>query len=473
MVKAVLFDDDMTPLADATTVVPVGHPGPGRSEQDMTTVRDAVDEVVAQVAPADGRVDAVAVTAQGDGCWLVDAHGDPTGPALLWNDARAGDVVARWETSGLLQRAFDVNGSWGNAGLAHAQLTWLAEHEPARVDAAEHLLSCGSWIYLGLTGRAALDVSDACNPFLDAATDQVSLPLLADLDLAWAARLLPDVVTGADRVASLSEDAARRTGLLPGTPVTLAPYDVVATAVGAAAVTTGTGFAVLGTTLCVGTPVEGSGLPREPAGMSLATGEPGRRLLAHATLAGTEVLDWWARVLGLASAADVTGLAGTAEPRPDAPMLLPYLSPAGERAPFRDPAAHGALVGLTLEHGREDVARAVVEGLSLAVLDCLQANGGRPEQLSVCGGGSRSAVWCQALADVTGIPVARVDNEQVGAGGAVLTAMAALSGRAVADLVDDLVHHHRAVEPDPVEHERHREGYERFVDARRSGVPHA
>lgn len=474
VVKAVLFGDDHAPLARASTVVPVQHPQPGWSEQDMSQVRAAVDRVVAQVAPSDGVVDAVAVTSQGDGCWLVDAHGSPRGPALLWNDARAAPVVAGWEQAGLMLEAFGVNGSYGNAGLAHAQLTWLRAHAPDRLADARHLLSCGSWLFLGLTGRAVLDVSDACNPFLDAMTDTYSEKLLADLGLGWARDLLPPLVSGADRVAALTAEAAARTHLRPGTPVVLAPYDVVATAVGVGALLPGTGFAVLGTTLCVGVPVPGNGLPRDPAGMALATGQPGRRLLAYATLAGTGVLDWWARMLGLASAADLALLAGTAPPRHDAPMLLPYLSPAGERAPFRDPGARGALLGLSLEHEPADVARAVVEGLSLAVRDCLRATGVIPDVLSVCGGGSRSDGWCQLLADAIGTTVARTSQEQVGALGAVLVAEAALGPQTDLDaLVAGTVHHGATFTPDPVSAARLDAAFTRFVAARAAGVPTA
>lgn len=425
MVKAVRFDDDLVAQAVATAVVPVDRPVTGASEQDMRAVARAVEQVVTRVAPPDGRCDGVAVTAQGDGCWLVDAHGVPTGPAVLWNDGRAGDVVARWESEGLLREAFDVTGSYGNAGLAHAELAWLQEHQPQRVAAARHLLSCGSWLFRELTGVAVLDVSEACNPFLRADDGTVAQDLLTAMGVGWAADLLPPVVSGADRVRPLGARAAAATGLRTGTPVVLAPYDVVATAAGVGAAEPGRGVAVLGTTLCVETVVAGTGLPRPPAGMSLATGVPGERLLAYATLAGTQVLDWWGRLLGVEGAAGLVALAGSAA-RTDGPLLLPYLSPAGERAPFRDPAARGALVGVDLEHSPADVAAAVLGGLTLAVRESLEASGAAPASLAVCGGGSRSDLWCAMLADALQVPVTRPGTEQVGALGAVLTGLVAV-----------------------------------------------
>ncbi len=473
MVKAVLFDDELREVAVASSIVPVDHLSPRASEQDMAAVAEAVEDVLRQVVPADGRCDAVAVTAQGDGCWLVDADGDPAGPALLWNDARAAGVVAQWEDDGLLDRAFEVTGSYGNAGLATAELAWLHTVQDDRLARVARVLSCGSWLFHRLSGATVLDVSDACNPFLDAHDDTVAVDLLADLGLPWVADLLPPVVSGADRVRPLTAAAAGRTGLRPGTPVVLAPYDVVATAAGVGAVEPGTAMTILGTTLCVGAPVRGSGLPRPPAGMSLATGVPGERLLAYATLAGTQVLDRWAVLLGVGGAADLVALADTST-RPDVPLLLPYLSPAGERAPFRDPAARGALLGLDLEHSPADVALGVVQGLTLAVRDCLTASGAAPESLAVCGGGARSDLWCALLADALQAQVSRPAVEQVGALGAVLAARVALGVEPdLATAVATWTRPGATFEPDPAAAGRWDGAYARLLAARAAGAHRA
>lgn len=473
MVKAVRTDDDLVAEAVATAVVPVDRPVTGASEQDMHAVARAVEQVVARVAPPDGRVDGVAVTAQGDGCWLVGSDGVPTGPAVLWNDGRAGDVVARWEADGLLREAFEVTGSYGNAGLAHAELAWLRQHQPDRVRDARRLLSCGSWLFHELTDVAVLDVSDACNPFLRADDGTVAHDLLAAMGVGWTADLLPPVVSGADRVRPLAARAAAATGLRAGTPVVLAPYDVVATAAGVGAAAPGQGVAVLGTTLCVETLVTGTGLPRPPAGMSLATGVPGERLLAYATLAGTQVLDWWGRLLGVDGAAGLVALAASAT-RTDGPLLLPYLSPAGERAPFRDPAARGALVGVDLEHSPADVAAAVLRGLTLAVRDCLEASGTAPEVLAVCGGGSRSDLWCAMLADALQVPVTRPGSEQVGALGAVLTGLVAVGVEPdLRTACATRLRPGRTFAPDPVAAGRWDADLARLLAARASGAHRA
>jgi sugar (pentulose or hexulose) kinase len=145
---------------------------------------------------------------------------------------------------------------------------------------------------------------------------------------------------------------------------------------------------------------------------------------------GTELLDWLASLLGLADAAAVVALAATST-RADLPVILPYLSPAGERSPFLDPAVRGTITGLDVGHTAADLARAAVDGLSLVVRDCLQAAGGAG-RLAVCGGGAASELWCRTLADATGLPVARPATAEVGALGAVI------SGAVDAGLCPDL-----------------------------------
>lgn len=475
-VKAVRFGPDGRAQQAASEPTAVRAPQPGWSEQDMDEVWAAVRRVVREVAPDDGLVDAVCTTAQGDGCWLVDEAGRPARPAVLWNDARAGAVVDAWERDGLLAEAFRVNGSYGNAGLASAQLAWLRAADDPGLARARTLLSCGSWVHLQLTGQRALHESDAGNPFLDARTGAVAQDVLDRLGVGWAVDLLPEVLDGTSAPAPLLPGAADELGLRAGTPVVLGPYDVPATALGLGAVVPGDGFAVLGTTLCVGSTADGPGLERDPSGMSLRIGYPDRWLLAYATLAGTEVLEWARQLLGLPGAADLVRLATdeAGAGRQEPPLVLPYLSPAGERAPFRDPLAAGAVLGLRLGHGPADLARGVLEGLSLAVRDCLLASGAAPASLAVCGGGARSAGWCAMLADATGLRVVAAEQDQVGALGAVRAGELA-TGRlrdldqvAAAGGGTGRVH-----EPDPGRAERFTGLYERFVQARAEGAARA
>ncbi|MFY0408561.1 FGGY family carbohydrate kinase [Solicola sp. PLA-1-18] len=442
------------------------HPVAGRSEQDMDAVWDAVASAVTEVArQLDGEVEAVAVTAQGDGVWLVDRSGRPTGTAVLWNDGRAASTISAWERGGQLDAAFALNANLGSSGIAHAILTWFAEHDPARLEASDLSLTCGGWVHACLTGLRVVDTSDASAPFLDLGSLTYSDELLRLFDLEWARRLLPPVVRDDDRSAPLAPDVADRLGLPAGVPVVLAPYDIVATALGSGAVETGRGCCILGTTLCTEVLVDEVPTSERPTGITVASGLPGRWVRAFPTFAGGEVIRWACSLLGLDDPADLGALALEAPVGADGLVLLPYLSSAGERVPFQDADARGVLHGISFAHGPAHVARAVVEGLSLVVRDCLETCSTPVTDLRVCGGGAVNDVWTQTIADVTGVRVTRTEDTEVGARGAYLVAARAL-GVTAPDVVLG-----RSFDPDPEAHAVYDGLYADLVGLREQAAP--
>lgn len=421
MIKAVGYDDDGAEAIVVRRPTTVRHPLPEWAEQDMTEVWDAVADSVREVVRRLGSsVAQVAVTAQGDGCWLIDGHGEPTGPAILWNDARAVGIVDDWAQRGILRRAFAINGSLTFAGLPNAILAWLRRHDPARIERSAAALTCGGWIFHQMTGEVAADESDASAPFMDIRARTYAPQLLRLYDLAWAERLLPHIRRDHGRIATLSTAAAARTGLAPGTPVVMCPYDIASTAIGAGAVARGQACSILGTTLCTEVMTTAPELDGDPAGLTIALGRDERYLRAFPSLAGGGVVQWACEMLRLDEPAALIELALRGSPGAAGLVFLPYLSPAGERAPFLDPLARGTMLGLSFSHHREDVARAILEGLTLVVADCLTASRTRPTELRVCGGGAASGGWLQLIADVTGVPVLRSADTEAGARGAYL-----------------------------------------------------
>lgn len=468
LVKAVGFGDDGRELAVKRQAVSVDRPSPGWAEQDMAAVSDAVSTTVrAVVAQLDGRVSFLAITAQGDGCWLVDEAGAPTGPAVLWNDSRGSAHIHAWLQAGVLNQAFRLNGSLASAGLPNAILTWFQDEQPERLRASAASLTCGGWLFSELTGTVAVDESDAAAPFLDINTRKYSERLLELYDMRWARRLLPHVLGDDERVAPLGAHAAQRTGLPAGLPVVLAPYDIASTALGAGAVAVGQTCTILGTTLCTEVVTDVARRNGPAAGLTIPSGAPGRVLRAFPTLAGTGVLQWTCSLLGLATAGELGELAGHSPAGANGLSLLPYLSPGGERAPFLDPLARGSLSGMTLEHTRADVARAVFEGLSLVVQDCLMASDTAASELRVCGGGAASDFWLQMIADTTGVPVLRSTDTEVGARGAMLVGLVATgTAETLENAAAEHVRTRDVFRPDDATTERYRRSYEDFLALR-------
>ena len=197
VIKTVVFDMDGRELAVTRRETTVRHPSRERCEQDMLEVWDAVvatvGEAVARVARP---VRLLAVTAQGDGAWLVGPDGRPAGPAVLWNDGRATDVVRDWRADGTLERAYRINGSLTNAGLPNAILRSQHRDEPCTV------LTCGGWLRI-------------------LAREENRSPLLIQrLQLEWLFRLVTDprrtarrYIHGIATLAMLCSRAALRRAL--------------------------------------------------------------------------------------------------------------------------------------------------------------------------------------------------------------------------------------------------------------------
>jgi xylulokinase len=467
MIKAVGYGEDGAEVAVEREATTVRHPSPGHAEQDPAEVWRAVARGVRRVAGRlDTAVTGLALTAQGDGSWLVDADGEPTGPAVLWNDGRAGALIERWARDGVLERAFRLNGSLAFAGLPNAILTWLREHDPDRLERSAATLTCGGWLFARLTGELVADESDGSAPFMDIRARRYSDELLRLYDMEWAGRLLPELRGDDRRTAPLSAPAAAELGLPAGVPVVLAPYDVAATAIGVGAVGPGQACTILGTTLCTEIMLEEPRLDGEPSGLTVALG--GRYLRVFPTLAGGQVIDWACRMLGLGGdPASLSELADRAAPGAGGLVFLPYLSPAGERAPFLDTRARGSFHGLSVDHDREHLARAVLEGLCLVIRDCLAASGARPVELRVSGGGSASPAWLRMLADVTGVPVVRTADAEAGARGAFLVAAVA-TGRAASEreAAGTYVRTGDGFTPDPANVAHYTAAYEAFLTVR-------
>jgi sugar (pentulose or hexulose) kinase len=411
VIKAVAFDDDGVPVARAAERARLDRAGPGRYEQDADEVFAAAETVLARLAGY-GPVDAIGVTGQGDGVWLSDAEGKPVRPAVSWLDARAGDILARWQGDGTLDALFRRTGSLLFPGAAAPILAALAEREPHVLAAAATAGYCKDMVVQRLTGLRATDPSDASVPFLDPKTGDYADDLLELCGLSEYRRLLAPV---------------RRPPMAPrsdGTPVVAAPYDLPACAWGGGVTEVGDGLLIVGTTLACQVLTDTVDTTGEPCGLTLATWREGRWLRAMPAMVGAAALDWVLALVG-AGVADLPALLAASPAGANGVTALPFFAEAGERAPFVEPQARARLDGLHVGVGKADLVRAVAEAIAYAARHCLTA-AGLTGELVVCGGGAASRPWLQIFADVLGRPLRALPGDEVGARGAALAARQAV-----------------------------------------------
>ncbi len=440
VVKAVAFTADGLLVADAARPNRI-EPGPGGAvEQDMARTWDDCCEVLAALSERlDGaRVAALAVTAQGDGTWLVDRDGAPVAPALIWLDARARDVVAELRRGGEARAAFAFTGTGLNACLQSAQLLWLSRNRPEILARAATALHCKDWLYLNLTGIRASDPSEACMTFGDYRTRGYRREVLKALGLTAMERLLPPIIEGTRQWHPLTPAAAQQTGLKPGLPVVLGAIDTVCTGLGAGLYGGGeAGVSILGSTAMhlrlVADPDHVAPSP-DMTGYCKPFPVPRHTMQAETSMAATLNMDWLADLIR-----DAARLAGGAPPgrriellraidsavagaRPGAIVYHPFISTSGERGPFVDAGARAALLGIDQNVRLADLARGVYEGLGFSSRDCYRAMGGVPPAVRVTGGAARSKVMREILAACLDRPVSGAAHAEAGAAGAAMMA---------------------------------------------------
>ncbi len=460
MAKAAAFDVAGDLIAVASRPVPLLHPGPARVEQDPEVIVGSVQAVIAEVCGAIGnhRPELVALTGQGDGCWLFDDQGIPVRTAISWMDGRASSILAEWTENGVCDAMFGENGNMMFPGAPAPILAWLDRNEPDTLDRAATAGYIKDLLLQRFTGLRATDGSDASLPFGSLVTgEDYSSEVLRLTGLGHRADLLAPVVRPLPS-APLTAIGSGATTLVPGTPVVAAPYDIPACVIGSGVLSPGDGLLIAGTTLACSVLVDSVDLGGPKAGMTITMPQPDRWLRVMAAMVGTASLDWALGILDV----PFTALNALVESTPagsNGVEVLPFLAPSGERAPFVDPAARAQFTGLSLTSSRGDMVRALCEGLAYAARSCFE-EAGLTGDVYVCGGGARSLAWMQIIASVLGRPVFLAKEGEVGARGAVLAAADALGTPLDAELWTGP---HQVVEPRPAEVKLYEDRYERFL----------
>lgn len=423
-VKAAVFESEGACVAAASVNAETLSPEPGWSEQSMEAVwlnvRDAVRGVAGKIA---GRtVDSIGVVGQGDGLWALDAGKAPIRNAILWNDQRADAITRQWIETGVSDALAQTCRTAVWPGTSAAAYAWLRQEEPEAAGAIAHVCNAKDWVGYRLTGTLATDLTDAGIPFLDLDTKAYADEALR---ICGASDLRDTLLTprlSDERLGELSPHAAEQLGLSPGIPVAVGAIDLAAMHVGAGLNDVGSALLILGTTAVVSTVVQPFPPRETPIGATIFHPKGDRWLNAQAPQSGASALDWFAARFpdtGLQGATDAVEAAGQAPPGANGVVFHPYLT--GERAPFVAPEATGAFLGLRATTTTADLARAVLEGVAYCLRHCLDETDSSPRAGFVAtGGGARSALWRQILADVLGAPVQTLGEDDLGLRGAAL-----------------------------------------------------
>ncbi len=443
-VKAALFAvEDGRVLADAFVDYPLFHPHSGWAEQNpadwwratITAIRICLEKGARHnIHLSDVR--GLGLSGQMHGVVLLDAEHQVLRPCIIWSDQRS-DVQARWMTEKIgAHKLIDYVSNPALTGFSAPKLLWIRDNEPELFARATTMLLPKDYIRYRLTGVMAMEISDAAGTcLLDVKRGVWSQEVLHALDLVPS--LLPPIVAADAVSGSITDEVASLTGLLAGIPVAGGGADNACGAVGNGVVVPGLALVSIGTSGVVlayaETPqVDTSGpVPRVH---TFNHAVPQAWYLMGVTQGAGLSLRWVRDNIGLPERAlerwtgeDAYELlakeAVMVAPGSDGLIFLPYLQ--GERTPHLDAYARGGWIGLTARHDRRHLIRAVLEGVAFSLKDCftiLHEQGLSIEQMRATGGGAKSSIWRQIIADVLGVELVTTNATEGPAFGAALLA---------------------------------------------------
>lgn len=435
--KTVLFDEAGNIMASASEEYPLYQPHNGWAEQKPEDWREAVLGTLGRVMTASKvkpeEVKSIGLSGQMHGLVMLDEAGNPLRPSIIWCDQRTGEEVEDMLKIMPREQWIKITANPPLTGWTAAKILWVRKHEPEIYEKCRHILLPKDYIRYVLTGVFATEVSDASGmQLLDVPGRCWSEEVLEKLDIPpkWLGTMYESCqVTG-----YLLPDIAKKVGLTEKTSVVGGAGDNAAAAVGTGVVKDKTAFTTIGTSGVVF--AHSSQVTIDPEGRvhTCCCAVPGAWHVMGVTQGAGLSLKWMKDQFcqdyvaqAEKEGADVYDLINRdVEKIPagsDRLIYLPYLM--GERTPHLDPDCRGVFFGLSAIHTKAHLLRGVMEGVSYSLCDCndiLQEMGVKVETMMACGGGGKSPVWRQMLADLYQCPVQTVQQSEGPALGAAILA---------------------------------------------------
>jgi xylulokinase len=472
--RAVLVDSHGRVVSAATAEhAPMRSPRIGWAEQSpedwWSAACQAIQGCLARGSASALDVTGIGLTGQMHGLVLLDADGRVVRPALIWCDQRTEEECRAITEQVGAQKLIELTANPALTGFTLPKIWWVQRHEPQLWARVRSLMLPKDYLRFRLTGARAIDVADASGTLMfDVVHRRWSKPMLEFSHVDEA--LLPRVFESPQISGAVNQDGARLSGLRAGIPVAAGAGDQAAGAVGMGIVKPGAVSATIGTS---GVVFAATSRPLlEPKGRihTFCHAIPERWHVMGVTQGAGLSLRWFRDQFGAGKEDGRDPYERLAEeaaktpPGADGLLWAPYLM--GERTPHLDPNARGALVGITAQHTRAHIIRAILEGVAFSLRDSLTLfrEIGLPiESIRLGGGGARSPVWQQIQADIYGMPVELIEAEEGAAYGAALLAGVAVGHWPSVDAAcETSVRVARRVQPDPKIAARMNQQYEEY-----------
>jgi xylulokinase len=428
---AIINLKDFEIISKASTKAVVSYPKKGWAEKDPDVLWESIVNVARAVIEEKdfdvGRIAALIFGAHMAGVLPVDEHGEPLRDVIIWLDERAAGLpkdlweglvkIQGYSLTKLLKFLRITGGAPSRTGKdAISKILWIRENEPDIFSKTHKILDVKGFLVHRSTGAYVTSPDEANLSWLAdtrGGRAEWSLSILKDYRLS--ANLFPEIKLSTDVAGKLRSDVAREIGLSDGIPVIVGAGDVCSAAVGSGAVGEGELHIYVGTSNWVAGHISKRRTDVFHYIGSLLSAIPEKYLLIAEQEIAAGALEWAMRLVGIEGKyEDIAEMIESAQP--GRLIFMPWLY--GERAPIDDPYVRGGLLNVSLEHGRGDVLRALMEGVALNikwVYSFMEKLTVRQDYVNLVGGGTLFDVWCQIIADAIKRPVRRMKYpEQAG-----------------------------------------------------------
>lgn len=421
--KSVLFDLCGNVIASDSTEYPLYQPQNGWAEQDPDDWWNAALKTLKTVSAVAkcGEICGIGLSGQMHGLVMLDENGNVLRNSIIWCDGRTSAECKEIEEIIGHDRLIEITANPALPGFTSSKIMWVKKHEPHIFEKCRHILLPKDYIRYKLTGEFATDVSDASGmQLMDIKnrcwSDEVCAKLGIDMSL------LPKLYESPEITGYICKKIAAETGIPAKTPVAGGAGDNAAASVGTGTVENGKAFTTIGTSGVVFAHTDKPLIDKKGRIHTFCCAVPGAWHVMGVTQAAGLSLNWFKNnIVQEFSYKEIDEMCENIPIGCDKLIYLPYLM--GERTPVLDSDARGVFFGLSAIHTKAHMARAVIEGVSYSLLDCvnvLTETGVNTENMLICGGGSKSGFWCKMLADVYGTEVKTVQSSEGPALGAAI-----------------------------------------------------
>lgn len=448
-VKVLLVDEQGNVVKTISRTYMLSMPKANWAEQSVEEwwlqTWDALQECMSYVQPAE--LKGISFSGQMHGLVILDEYDDVIRPAILWCDQRTQVECDYLNEKIGVETLVQWVGNQALTGFTAPKLLWLKKHEPHNFKRISKIMLPKDYIQYRLTGNFASDYSDASGTLLlDVQHKTWSNDMLDVIGIVRSQ--LPTLYHSYEMCGLLKKELAEELGISHDVVIAAGAGDQAAGATGVGVVEDGVLSVALGT----------SGVVFLPCAEYRADAKARLHSFVHANgkyhqmgviLSAAGALKWWMEKVN--ETQDYTYYIDEKAQLAKAEGLyfLPYL--IGERTPLHDADARGCFIGLHVMHGRDDMSRAVLEGITFALKDSFEIIREMKQpikEIRVSGGGSNSTFWNQLLADVFQLPVTCIETPQGPAYGAAILACAAVTKTSLLTICNTWIHVAKRYLPD-------------------------